>query len=272
MKLTCYGTAAAEAIPGLYCSCGVCQEARRLGGKEIRARHMSAIDKDIQLDIGPDLFYHIYVHGFEPRRVNYLLITHAHGDHFSGDLLNMRTRPFALKLDQPMQVIGSRETIGFLRGALGGDVSAYGIKPVGISPYQTIALDEQTQVTALPANHAPGMGAMIYLISRGGRRLLYAHDTGPFFPEVTGFLQGRGLDAVSLDCTGVYNGAGDHHMTLAQCEAMVSALMENGGLKKDAKVLVNHFSHGGGGLHRQLEQEARKRGWLAAFDGMETEI
>ena len=184
----------------------------------------------------------------------------------------MRAHPFALVLEQNMQVIGSRETIDVLRNSLEGDEAGRGLALVALKPFETLALDAGTQVTALPANHAPGIGAIIYLISRGGRSLLYAHDTGPLFPEVTRFLQGRMLDAVSLDCTGVYNGAGDHHLRLGSCADTVNALMENGGLKRDAKVLLNHISHGGGALHWQLTQEAEKRGWLAAFDGMEIEI
>ena len=38
MKLVFLGTAAAEAIPALWCGCNICREARRRGGKDIRRR------------------------------------------------------------------------------------------------------------------------------------------------------------------------------------------------------------------------------------------
>ena len=113
---------------------------------------------------------------------------------------------------------------------------------------------------------------MIYVLERKGRKLLYAHDTGPLFPEVISWLSGRQLDGATLDCTGAYKGAGAHHMQLSTCGEAVSALHGNGGLKKDGVVILSHFSHGGGALHAQLEQEAEKRGWIAAYDGMEIEI
>ena len=44
MQLIYLGTAAAEGIPGAFCSCAICQEARRLGGRNIRTRSQALID------------------------------------------------------------------------------------------------------------------------------------------------------------------------------------------------------------------------------------
>lgn len=272
MKFKCYGTGAAEAIPALYCSCKVCEEARKLLGREVRSRHMSAIDDDIQLDIGPDLFYHIQVHGFEPRTIKHLIITHSHSDHFDPDHLSKRVSPFALVRDRDMQVIGSEKTIEAVKAGIERDCEQQGLMPVALASFETVPLDAQTQVTALPANHAPGIGAMNYLISRGGKSLLYAHDTGPFFKETEDFLAGRQIDAMSIDCTGAYNGAGDHHLQLSSCEETVKALRKSGALKADAVIILNHFSHGGGAMQWQLENEAKALGYIAAYDGIEVTI
>lgn len=272
MKLKCFGTGAAEAIPALYCSCPLCEKAREIGGKEIRGRHLSTVDGVIQFDIGQDLFYQIQVLGLEPRKIRHLIITHSHSDHFDLDALNKRGSPFSLALDNRMEVIGSRETISLVQSGIEGDFAHQGLIPRAIRPYEAMALDGETMLTALPANHAPGTGAMIYVLERKGKKLLYAHDTGPLFPEVISWLSGRQLDGATLDCTGAYIGAGAHHMQLSSCGEAVSALHGNGGLKKGGIVVLSHFSHGGGALHAQLEQEAEKRGWIAAYDGMEIEI
>ena len=50
MKITYYGTAAGEAWPGVFCQCHVCQEARRLGGKNIRTRSQALIDGALLLE------------------------------------------------------------------------------------------------------------------------------------------------------------------------------------------------------------------------------
>ena len=44
------------------------------------------------------------------------------------------------------------------------------------------------KVTALPARHHPGDGALIYII-QGDKTILYAHDTGFFYEEIFEYLQ-----------------------------------------------------------------------------------
>ena len=272
MKLTCYGTAAAEAIPALYCSCPLCEKARELGGREIRSRHSSTVDKDIQFDLSPDFFYQIQCLGLEPRSINHLIITHTHGDHFDMDTLNKRISPFSLVLDHELEVIGSQKTIDVVKESMAEDLDQQGLRLTVIKPYETLSLDAQTKLTALPANHAPGLEAMIYLLERNGKKLLYAHDTGPLFEEVLSFLAGKQIDAATLDCTGSYHGAGPHHMQLSSCEEAVAMLRANGALQKDALIMINHHSHGGGALYQQLAKEAEDRHWVAAYDGLEISI
>lgn len=272
MILTCFGTAAAEGIPALYCSCPLCETARQRGGREIRSRHLAQVDDDLQFDLGPDIFYQIQALKFNPRSIRHLMITHTHSDHFAMDSLNMRASPFSLARDHEIQVIGSEETIKLVLDELRGTPDRLGLRVRAIDPFETIALDGETALTAMPANHAPGLGAMVYLLERAGQKLLYAHDTGPLFPEVISFLKGRGIDGASLDCTGAYHGAGQYHLRLSGCDALVRELKTNGAIKEDCKVIISHFSHGGGALHSQLEEEARLRGWTAAYDGITVQI
>lgn len=271
MKLKFYGTGAAEAIPALFCSCPVCEHARKVKGREIRTRHSSTVDGVIQFDLGPDFFYHIHCLGLEPRAIKHLIITHAHSDHFSPNEIGNRKDPYTLTGAAETQLIGNAYTLAQVK-KIAGENEELNIRPVEAVHYRQIVLDEQTTLTPLPANHAPAIGGTIYLLERGGKRLLYAHDTGPLFPEVLDWLAGRQLDAVSLDCTGAYLGAGQHHMQLSSCEDTVGALHANGGLKQDGICVINHFSHGGGATCEQLIMEAKKRGWIAAYDGLEIEI
>ena len=43
-------------------------------------------------------------------------------------------------------------------------------------------------VTALKANHKPDEDAMIYLLEKEGKHVLYAHDTGELDPSVYAYL------------------------------------------------------------------------------------
>ena len=56
MILTFLGTAAAEGVPAVFCNCKFCNEARRLGGKNIRTRSQSIVNDDLLIDIPADTF------------------------------------------------------------------------------------------------------------------------------------------------------------------------------------------------------------------------
>jgi len=181
----------------------------------------------------------------------------------------MRRHPFAIGGAKPLQIIASKQTLDFIGSQINDPNNELRLTLTVASPFVPIQLDEDTKVTALPANHAlSDGGAMIYLLERSGKKLLYAHDTGLLFPEVIEWLSGRYIDAASLDCTGIYHSAGFGHLQLNTCEETFALLKRNGALKQDAICIINHFSHCGGASHEQLEQEARKRGWIAAYDGM----
>lgn len=276
MKLKIYGTAAAEGIPAFFCSCPVCENARKAGGREIRRRHMSTVDEDIQLDIGPDYYEQIHTLGMDPRKIRSLVLTHSHSDHLMPWPLRMRRFPYNLTTEkqQPVQVFCSREVAEvFCAKMKTDDLKPFQLEIRTMNPYERLAVDAGTALTAVPANHALGEGgAFLYILERDGRCLFYVHDTGPLGEEVYEFLAGREMDGITLDCTGVYTGAGAQHHTLKDCDETIDHLRKIRALSADAKVIINHFSHGGEATHRQLEAEASSRGWMAAWDGMEVEI
>ena len=59
MKLLICGSAAAEAVPGLFCTCPLCLKALKEGGKDIRSRTAYQLGEKIRIDFGPDTFYHM---------------------------------------------------------------------------------------------------------------------------------------------------------------------------------------------------------------------
>ena len=168
MQIHFYGTAAAEGIPALYCSCRVCEEARRLGSKEIRSRHLSTIDRDIQFDLGPDVFYQIHALGLDLRKTRHLIITHHHSDHFTPGVLGTRIHPFALTLENDLQVIASPQVMKQLKDSLWDKATAYRMQLTEAEAYCPLRLDEYTVLTSLPAYHALDHGAYIYLLEPPG--------------------------------------------------------------------------------------------------------
>ena len=101
MKIQFLGTAAAEGMPAVFCNCAVCQEARRLGGKNIRTRSQALIDDQLLIDLPADTYMHFLTNGIEGDRIGHLLITHSHEDHLYPDELEMRCSWYAHDLRVP---------------------------------------------------------------------------------------------------------------------------------------------------------------------------
>lgn len=60
-----------------------------------------------------------------------------------------------------------------------------------LEPFEHVFTEDGYEVTALLADHNQPEKSLMYLISREGRTLFYAHDTG-IFPECTWrFLEGK---------------------------------------------------------------------------------
>lgn len=203
MKITYYGTSASEAWPALFCNCEACELARQLGGKNIRTRSQALVDTTLLLDFPPDTNYHAQQYHLDLRKVETLLITHSHHDHFFPYDICMRTENYATGLsDKKLTVYGNEEVESrFCQAArIDGSVSKF-VRFQRLEPFDCVNTEDGYEITAVLADHNQPEKSLLYLIKKGGKQLLYAHDTG-IFPEVTWkFLEGKRFDFVSLDCT-----------------------------------------------------------------------
>ena len=269
MKLTYLGTSAAEGFPAIFCSCEYCREARRLKGKNIRSRSQSLINDDLLIDFPPDSYYHFLRDGIDAGAIKYLLITHGHIDHyFQRDLLR-RMRPYAFELSEPVLKIICSSTI-----ASGIDVTDKNIEITVIKAFETVKVGDY-EITALPARHAPGTEAFIYII-KGDKTLLYAHDTGYFYDSVFNYIKENGIvfDTISLDCSNVDFPIEDSsgHMAFDNISRVLKRLYAIGAITDATPKYVSHFSHKGNALQEPLEKQAAEYGCLVSYDGCKVEI
>lgn len=54
--ITIMGSAAAEGIPSRFCSCDLCAEARKRGGKDLRMTAAYSFNDRVRIDYGPDSY------------------------------------------------------------------------------------------------------------------------------------------------------------------------------------------------------------------------
>ncbi len=275
MKLQYLGTAAAEGWPSAFCNCPYCQQARKLGGKNIRTRSQALVDRELLLDFPCDTYLHALREKINLSAVRWLLVTHSHTDHFYPAELVNRGGCYSHDMDSPTLDIYCNEAVkAYFYKAAGHELEQDVENRITfhiVKPFQTFAAGPY-QVTALPAKHMSTEQALFYLIEKDGRSLLYAHDTGRFYPEVTEFLRNRGkaIDLISLDCTsGCYeNGEENGHMGFPDTVVMKQKLLEIGAADGHTRFILNHFSHNGKWLYEELAARGAAENMEPSYDGM----
>lgn len=276
MTFTILGTSAAEGWPALYCTCAACEEARRLGGKNLRRRAAYQLGDTIHIDLGPDTYAQMLQFGLRYDRLQHLLITHSHADHLSAAELMYRHPGFAvLPEDAMLTVHGNqhvREKIWALAEPLKGTLEDCRARFESVRLFQPVTLSEGVTATAILADHAGEEVAVNWLLERDGRALLQGNDTGWWPEESWQFLTGRPLHVVVLECTYGPNKGQHHHLGAQEVLQVRDHLDKLGALAPGARVVVTHLSHHSRWLHHQYEDFFAPEGIEVAYDGMQIEL
>lgn len=278
MRLKYLGTAAAEGVPSAFCNCSVCKEARKLGGKNIRARSQVLIDNDLLVDFGADTYSSSVKYGVDLSEIKYFLITHTHSDHYIPMYFNMRGAVYAHDMKiKDVYLCGNSEVERkfwlFHENNLPEEISK-NIHFVLLKAFERTKLGDN-YVTPLKADHAKNEDAFVYVIEKNGKVMLYCNDTGILPQEDLDYLKNLNVkfDYLNLDCThGVIEETWGNHMSMKDDKILFDKLKELNVLKKDTKVCVTHFSHNHIVNHNKMKKLAQKYGFTVAYDGMEVNI
>lgn len=271
MEILVCGTAAAEGWPAMFCTCAACGEARRLGGKDVRSRAAYMIGDRVRVDFGPDSNLHMQKYGLAYERLDHLLVTHSHDDHWFPRDLQYRQKGFSVVTD-PLHVWGNARVEEQFVESNGLDWARFFLEFHLIRAWEAIDLGDGLTATPLLAAHDRTEECVNYLLEQDGRRALLGHDTGWYDPPTWEYLAGRELNLVLLDCT---YGSISHDGGHLGCEDVVRAQIELetiGALAPDAMIVATHFSHNGGWTHDMLEVFFEPHGILVAFDGMRLQV
>lgn len=276
MKMIYMGTAAAEGWPALFCSCPVCDHARKAGGKNLRTRTQALLD-DLLIDFPPDTYCHALQYGLNLGSIHTLLITHSHMDHwFPTDLIH-RHEHFGHGVTGVLDVYGNEavEKI-FYDNIL---IDRFKPHPIDdVVRFHVIHGGERVRsgdwdITAVPADHDKREESLVYICRKNGKTVFYGHDTGcELSEEAWSLIAAEKYSLVSLDATMGQKKAERYHMGLPDAEKMFQRLTDLGCIDENTVKVVSHFSHNGEMSHEQLTDWGIKRGIRAAYDGMEVEF
>ncbi len=278
MKIHFLGTAAAEGVPAMFCSCPHCREIRKRGAAEYRTRTQVVIDGVMSVDFPSEAYYHSLRFGVDLSALKYLLVTHSHMDHFYAHDFVLRGYKYAELEEDVLQIYGNEE-IGKVYGEctlreLKREVAPH-IKVNVIKAFQQIDVGEY-RVLTVPAQHGTKEEALLYYIERDGKGYLHLYDTGALSDEAVDFLVANGAKAnlVAFDCTSLdapYQ-SGKRHMCVESDLELAARLERAGIINKDTRKVITHFSHNANPVSERLAAIESEYGLIAAYDGLCIEI
>jgi phosphoribosyl 1,2-cyclic phosphate phosphodiesterase len=269
MNIKFLGTAAAEGWPALFCECLYCTRARALGGKNIRTRSSCLIDDKYMVDFPPDTYMHVLNNKLNLNKVEHLLITHSHEDHYYPEDIHLRKEPYAhIFHNKPLFVYGNSNVLIKFNYTDVEKGQNNGVIFKEIYQYKEYQIGESTVVPLL-ADHKHDEHCFIYLIKLMGKTLLYGHDSG-YFPEDTwDFLRYIKIDGAILDCTDGPGKCVNYHMGFEAVLNVRKRLVEQNCASESTIFMISHFSHNGRLLHDELVNMTLPYGFIVAYDGME---
>jgi len=295
MHLRFLGTSAGELYPGIWCRCENCQKARTGGHKDRRqsaALYVEPADaraggRGVLIDFPSEIVRQAERHGVDLPGLEYLLVTHSHGDHWFPYLLRWRARP--ARLCEPGQaaprefgaprftplptlhVWGNASVEAVLRRELGDDLAPFALEFHPVRPGSTFTAGGFT-VTAFHANHDMEREECLhYLLADGDKSFLYGLDGDTFLPATRDALRSFRLDTVVLEATFGF-GPGRNHRNFDRLLREADWLRDEGVLADGGQIIASHFSPHHSPPHQETDDFLRAHGVVAAWDGMEIEL
>ena len=281
MKIKILGSGGGENFPASFCCCEHCEMARRAGGKSLRSLSQTLIDGDFLIDFPADTDDHCRRFGINLGKIENYLITHTHFDHFLPVSTFTRGKWGAHNMPYEHIYFHGPENLEREFNAAyeaikdGDECYREKIHFVALKP-QKITKIGAYSVTPIAAQHAPGLGALNYIIQKNGKTLLYLLDTGYPTTETLDFFEKQGLlfDGVVMDATMGVSPAGIHttHMCFEDNKTLKAALISRKLADEHTRFVATHFTHNQAETHDKIEEIFAGTGIDVAYDGYEMEI
>lgn len=163
LELIFLGTGAAWGLPELNCPCAICQEMRSKGERRQRTTLFVKGKCNLLIDCGPDIHNQLEDNGID--RIDAVLITHEHGDHYIGlDELFVFKRIRPRGAFNPIPVYTTNQTWKVIKQRFGYLEDLEVIKAKIITPGQWVNLGPY-EIFPFKTNHGNfAKGSVGYLI------------------------------------------------------------------------------------------------------------
>lgn len=268
MNIRLLGTGAADGIPAFFGEDRVSTYARVHGGKDRRLRSAAVIDDLLKIDMGPDTNAQVQLNGLEPKDWSAVIFTHSDDDHLSVDELQYALYPFTDHEFMPFTIYGNGTVFDKIRQRY-PEWPLELVETRSFEPFNHL----DYEITPVRARHTPNEDCHNLLVTREGKSILYASDTGVMFEETMEFLASRRIDLLIIECTdGLNEPIFEGHLNIEGCIALVEKLRNQGTLSPASIVVTTHHGARGGVLHHELEALLCPHNILPGFDGMVLEL
>jgi len=155
------------------------------------------------LECGPSVLQGLKRAGIDTGRIDFVLLSHLHGDHFGGIPFlfleyvyeNPRTRPFEV-VGPPTTSQRCRTLYEALYQRIARDPAPYALEYRELAP--TPVTIQGVRIAPFVVPHAEELTCFGYRLDVGGRSILFSGDTGWTDELVT---QSRGVDLFLCECT-----------------------------------------------------------------------
>ncbi len=227
---TFLGTGTSQGIPMLTCDCAVCRSSDPRDKRTRAAAYVETPECSWVVDTGPDFRQQALREGI--RRVDAVLITHAHTDHIMG-FDDLRAFCHGGKV---LPVYGSEETLTQLRSSFSFAFDGRNRFPGYINPETHVVASAfrlgETEIAPLPVPHGR-VTTNGYLFIRRGRRLLaYLSDCKSVPEPVRAEI--AGVDTLVLDA--LRHREHPTHMNLTEALETAAAI-------RPRQTLFTHLCH-----------------------------
>ena len=278
MKILYSGTAAAEGVPAMFCSCPICKNLRENYKGYVRTRSQIIIDDVLSVDFPPEAFSHSLSQAIDLSSLRYALITHSHMDHFYAHDFILRGYKYASLECDVLEIYGNAEVSKVFSECTAREMKSEvrtHVRMNTIGAFKELKIGDFRVVT-IPALHGTREEALLYYIERGGKGYLHLYDTGEISSEAIAFLAEKGAkaDVVSFDCTFLDAPpvVGTRHMCIVTVAGIRERMLAAGVMSGGTRSVITHFSHNANPTPERLAAIEKEYSVTAAYDGMVIDI